>query len=202
MTVSIVRTSKLALLSLAVFLRAKLAQQGDDEAPNRCSNIWWSTTPFVKSLSSHQRKRKASESSGLTLTWRNICSTSANNATGYCRNRRRSPVRLFVKSGPWSNWSFKEVSLKRAAQSKTTLTLLGFWGWNIGWCGKYQSFPGGGSIRVKTFLAWPLAIYWLMVSLYFSNRGGSARKRLSRACSLSAATERLFDKQGICKTPR
>ena len=40
----------------------------------------------------------------------------------------RTPVRLFVRCGPWRSLSFKEVSRNLAAQSKTTLTFPGFWG--------------------------------------------------------------------------
>lgn len=47
-------------------------------------------------------------------------------------------MRLFVRSGPWSNWSFNEVSPNQAAQSKTTYTLPGLCLWMTRWCGRYH----------------------------------------------------------------
>ena len=123
--------------SCAVFLRQKLVQLGDDVAPNMWTCVWWSFDSFVKSLFGHHRKLSTSRSFGLTKTWWNIASILATTAIGSFLKRMRTPTRLYVKSGPWSNWSFSEVPLNLAVQSKTTGIFSGLWGLETAWCIEY-----------------------------------------------------------------
>lgn len=141
--------------SFAVFVRAKLAQQGEDEAPNKCTTIWWLSAFLDNTLSCYQRKGNAWQSSSATYTWWNICFTSTIKATSSCQNQSSTPVRLFVGLGPWSNCSFSEVSPNRAAQSKTTRTLLGLCLWMTGCCCKYHR---GLPLGILSFLVWPCAM--------------------------------------------
>ena len=43
-----------------------------------------------------------------------------------CRNLVRTPTKLLLRSGPWSNLSFKECHLNEVEQSNTTHIFVGF----------------------------------------------------------------------------
>ena len=186
---------KYFLLSSAVFFKEKLEQLGDDLAPNRWTSIWWSSGFFEKSPPGHQRNERACVSWGETLTWWNIFSISAEIPIRSWRKRSRTPTRLLVKSGPWSSSSFSDVFRNLAAQSKTTLTLSGFWGWTTGWWGRYHTglptWPSG------IFCAWPREMYSSTVSLYFLLRSTSFSRRLFRRSSLFTAMALLFGRLGF-----
>ena len=181
--------------SCAVFLRQKLVQLGDDVAPNMWTCVWWSFDSFVKSLFGHHRKLSTSRSFGLTKTWWNIASILATTAIGSFLKRMRTPTRLYVKSEPWSNWSFSEVPLNLAVQSKTTRIFPGLWGLETAWCRIYQiGLPSGSSSSSGTFLAWPFVIYPSTASTYLTQTWSFLRSRFFNRRIRDSANCRLFGK--------
>lgn len=119
---------KSAQLSAAVFFKAKLAQLGEDTAPNRCMVIMYSSGSRSRFPLGHQRKRNVLWSSGFTRTWWNIASTSDINATGSWWNLVNTPTREFVRSGPCKSSSSRDLPWYLAEQSNTTRTFPGFAG--------------------------------------------------------------------------
>ena len=111
-------------------LRAKLAQPGDEVAPNRSTVILYSTGLLHKSPPSHQKKRSKSLNSLVTWTWWNMDSMSRIIPTGSWRNLRRTLARVFVESGPCRRCLFSDSPLHSAAQSNTARILFGFFGWH------------------------------------------------------------------------
>ena len=63
----------------------------------------------------------------------------ATRATLFFLKGVKTPTKLSVKSGPFISFSFKEVSLNFAAQSKTTLSLPGLRGLTMGESGTYHT---------------------------------------------------------------
>ena len=72
------------------------------------------------------------------LTWWNIASVSATFAILLFRNLRRTPIKLFSKSGPVHSDQFNLSPLFLAAASNATLILSSFLGLKREWCGRYQ----------------------------------------------------------------
>ena len=91
-------------------------------------------------------------STGMALTY---ITTLVMKATESSRNCVKTPTRVFVTSGPCSNWSLRKDPQYLAEQSNTTRTLPGFWGWNTGWWGRYH-FSLCNCSSVVTFRAWLL----------------------------------------------
>ena len=108
------------LLSSAVFRRAKLEQAGEDTAPNKWTDIWYSSSAQDKSPFGHHRKRRKKRSASGTFTCWNIPSMSTMIATRSCQNLVRTPKWKFVRSGPLNSLSSSDLPLYLTEQSKTT----------------------------------------------------------------------------------
>ena len=109
--VLVTSAEKCWLWSSAIFRSAKLAQAGEDMAPNKWTDIWYSFSAQDKSPFGHHRKRRKEQSVSGTYTWWNIASMSTMTSTCSCRNLVRTPKREFVRSGPFNNKSLSDFPL-------------------------------------------------------------------------------------------
>lgn len=173
---------KFWLLSSAILRSAKLAQAGEDTAPNKWSDIWYSFSAQDKSPFGHHRKRRKERSVSGTFTWWNIASMSTMTAICSCRNLVRTPKREFVRPGPFNNKSLSDFPLYLAEQSNTTQIFPGLRGWYTPWWGMNHVFPTKldyfwywGTLRAYPFVTssstkvvWSLSNAGLFSSFFFN----------------------------------
>lgn len=109
---------KSSLLSSAHLRGAKLAQLGEDVAPNRWTTILYFTIHWLKSPLGHHRNLNKSASSSGTRTWWNMASISDIRTIGYFLNLVKTPTSMLVRSGPCRRCALSEASLNDAPNQK------------------------------------------------------------------------------------